>query len=203
MKYPLFALCSVILLSATLAFLMNRNSESATKLPPQETRSEPRFVTYHLAGVSLTDEHKWRKDSDYAGVHDPKSNYTLYYGNGPHGCEYVLTLKPGCTWSTGKEELQRVFQGVRLKLVTGRGVAIGDTPQEVERKIGKPTFIDMKAYKGMRDNKPYEILPNYTYIYKGERLYAARYSFKNGKLSEIRFRDARPPTKDNPYGGCP
>ena len=100
------------------------------------------------------------------------------------------------------EELRKMFRGVRLQLITGRGVAIGDTPQEVERKIGKPTIV-IKEYSTFVDGgETYENLPSYTYIHKGERHYQARYSFKNNKLVEIEFWDARMPSKLDPNGGC-
>ena len=100
------------------------------------------------------------------------------------------------------EEMREIYGGVRLKLVTGRGVEIGDTPQEVERKIGKPTIASNEYSTFVDGGETFENLPSYIYIHKGARHYRATYGFRNGKLVEIEFYDARMPSKMDSNGGC-
>ena len=205
MKKPafFFSFAFIILVSA---FYFRINLPRATAgqspvKPQQKNLPKPFFVTYHLAGVHLTNT-KWPKGNDYGGLYDLKSNYSIRDGHGPDGCEYILTLKRGSSWGGDIEELREVFRGVRLKLVTGRGVEIGDMPQEVEKKIGKPTIVDIEYSRFVADGEIIESFPSYTYIYKGERYYRATYSFKNNKLTEIEFYDARMPSKQHSHGGC-
>jgi len=194
----LFVIAGVLLLPLLAQFRRLQPPLNAQTLPSYRPQSGPvpRFVTYHLGGVNLIAQ-KW--DSDYEGRCDPKSRYCLSSANGPDGCEYIMNLSPGFErdeqyWSVSRSELEKEFKGVRVPLITGRGVRIGDTPRQVQRKIGKPT--SQSIYKS-------ETL--YVYEYRGKRLYDARYTFPNGKLRSIYFRDARPPNKTNgfkPSGGC-
>lgn len=161
----------------------------------RQTGPIPKYVTYRLGGQHLV-KHTWAKGRDFEGVCDARSGYCITSEDGPDGCEYLLQLAPtfehyAKVWGS-RAEFARLFKGEQVPLKTGNGVCIGDSPTQVEKKLGKPT----------KQNQ-FKKYTTYEYNYRGKRLYGARYNFTDNRLVEINFRDARPPGKNNPYGGCP
>jgi hypothetical protein len=171
-----------------------------------QNRSRPeRFISYELAGVNLTSHSNWHGPmGDYGGRYDFAKDYSIRDESGPDGCEYILHLAPGFAWGVTaqerkefKAELLKELKGqkIHLDLVSGHGVAIGDTIPQVIRKIGPPT----------EQKQPYNGAQTLVYRHLGKRLYEARYEFEKGRLRMIKLRDARPPDKINnfhPHGGC-
>ncbi|RYX85043.1 hypothetical protein EON83_07290 [bacterium] len=192
-KFLWFIPALVLVGTVLVRFQQPRSLPNAKAAPYVPSKGPvPRFVTYNLGGVHLISDHKWPKGNEFSGLYDGKQNYSLHDGDGPDGCEHILTLSSGFNWAVSREEVRDEFPDVPLKLVTGRGVRIGDTPQKVKEKIGQPTSTRSSNKNWLQ----------YAYIYRGKRLYQAYYDFKNGRLSDIMFREARPPKTKDGYGGC-
>ena len=149
----------------------------------------PRFVTYYFAGVDL-------RQTPKADACDLKSNYCVEPNDGPDGCELSLRLAPSDKCFKGYapdvvKELKQISKKSRLSLATGRGIRIGDTPQQVKQKIGAPTEQWFKNGRA-----------KYQYAFRGSKIYyEASYTFDSNRLVEIEAFQADAPTKTSHYLG--
>lgn len=151
----------------------------------------PQFMRLSLAGSHM---------GDTRSKHDPKARYFLIGMGDCDGAHMSLILTPdpqaeGIEWD---EEEKRELPRVSLpRLRTGKGINIGETPSQVQHKLGKaPNF-----YSYDREKK--EHIYQYRSAYsrrngagKGEKIfYTGSYKFRNGRLWSIHY-------SLNKAGGC-
>jgi hypothetical protein len=144
---------------------------------------------------------------DDRSIYDPATGYMLVGGVGCGGSSYGETLtrdryevarkyhevpgfKPLYGVKNGSEEM--TVSSKPLKLVTGNGVRIGDTPSQVVARLGRPTRIKSTGnrhqfrvfhyhwHDAWSDGPPGHVDQDGT-------TYEQDYTFKKGKLIEIRY----------------
>ena len=192
---PKFPVLVTVLVAAVAVAAVVLWSRARWRAAPES--NPPRFVTYHLARVHLL-RHPWAtpKEREMQARFDPQSDYIVSSLDGPDGCELILSLRPAerASWRKNRAEMKQTYQSATLDLVTGRGVAIGDTPQQVETNIGRPTRVEASGKVGS------DVV--FVYSHRAQRLYTARYTFKANALSEVEFKSQRLAGARNFSDGC-
>ena len=141
--------------------------------PGRPSRSYPRFVRLSLAGASVNDRGSSVK-------YDPRERYFLLATGDCDGASIDLVLTPDL--SAWNRRLEASTPRVSLpRLRTGRGVNIGDTPQEVRMKLGRsPHFY---SYDSERRARVYEYRAKLGHGW----LYSGEYAFRNERLWSIHY----------------
>jgi hypothetical protein len=91
---------------------------------------------------------------------------------------------------------------VPLLLKTGRGVAIGDTPGQVCRKLGLPTRTRRETYSYGEQLQVYIYTFAYRYQLQKWR-WTARYTFRRNRLWAMEFMDGTQRDDFGSYGRSP
>lgn len=148
------------------------------------------LVRLHFAGGNLVDEASYTK-------YDPKSRYFLIATGDCDGASIDLILTPnpdksGYAVGVSPQEMvaRKYIKRVILpRLRNGSGVNIGDTPQQVERKLdSRPSQILIRKEINGRE---WVYLTTVSLKRKGSRStlqnYRATYTFRNDKLWAIHY----------------
>jgi hypothetical protein len=147
--------------------------------------SYPSFVRLSLAGSRLEDEGSYVK-------YDQKERYYLIATGDCDGASIDLILSPdpkGFGFDSSDAASRRRVKRVTLpRLRTGTGVNIGDTPQQVRRKLGVPPH--WSSYD--RETKEREWVYRAAILVKsrqqrGKQYYRATYTFHNERLWSIHY----------------
>lgn len=147
----------------------------AVASPGSKPQKFPAFVRFRLAGGNLMD-----KDNFYE-KYDAKERYYLISTGDCDGTVRTLILTPSPS-SSGMGDDDRYFAEKSLKRVTlphlrnGKGVNIGDTPQQVRKKLG----VGPHRAWAKKDSKA-----RVWAYYSKRHSYAAEYTFRKGSLWSI------------------
>lgn len=162
----------------------------------------PRWLDDSLAGYAFTYDETHKP----FGLRDPKSGFMLVRGVECDGGLLTLLLTrdrhqvvgegfkiPGIRSAEGYEGEMPVVSKTLRTLRTGKGLAIGDSPDALRTRLGRPTRLKRH---GPFVNYVYAArLGQYDPWSKGvvRAEIEQRYTFKAGRLIEIRFfRDSTP-----------
>ena len=160
---------------------------AAPKKPPKSS-----VVRFFLAGGQLTAEESYVK-------YDPKARYFLVATGDCDGVSVDLILTPqpstsgmGITQDDKKLALAKTTRRTTLpRLRDGKGVNIGDTPQQVEQKLGAlPSQVSPRHEFNGRDWVYLAAVPlkrKHKYSSSTLQNYRATYTFRDGKLWAIHY----------------
>lgn len=177
---------TLLISSAPPAVMPKHHSTHSSKSHHRSRR--PKWMDSKIAG----------REGGYMGaIYDPSRNWYLVNGgecDGAIGFFYLtqdrrrleragFSVYPPARSETGESETDIYFRRLP-NLATGHGVAIGQTPSQVWKRLGPPTRIKKTGYRKQ--------FLEYRYTWKeGKRLqdrqYDQTYVFKKGKLIEINF----------------
>jgi len=144
----------------------------------------PSFVRLYLAGGNLAD------DADYV-KYDSKERYYLVATGDCDGASVDLVLTPnpvGYGYDPATSDKALVERVALPRLRTGKGVNIGDTPQQVQRKLGATPH--WSSYD--RETKKREWVYRASIFMKsrekrGKQIYRGTYTFLNNRLWSIHY----------------
>ena len=159
---------------------------------PAHAAHQPKWVDSMLAGYALLDDEKHRD----VAVYDEKTGFFIVREAECDGGLLTLLLTRDRSLlknfgfrMPGKGDADHdEYKAVTLKplpsLSTGKGVAIGDTCEDVEKRLGKPTKVKKSGAS--------EQFLDYVYSWKSGKgdyttEYDETYTFKAGKLIQINF----------------
>ena len=143
----------------------------------------PPFMRLSLAGVQI---------GDTRSKYDPKERYFVIGTGDCDGAHMSLILTPdlkaeGYIWED--EELRKLPRVSLPRLRTGKGVNIGETPSQVQRKLGAAPHF----YSYDREKKELVYVYRASYFQRSGTARAEKinctgsYKFRNGRLWSIRY----------------
>jgi len=144
----------------------------------EKPKGQPKYVRFSLAGGDLGKADSYTK-------FDPKQRYYLIATGDCDGASVSLILTPKPDgYGIEPDDKKSWGKFVSLpRLRTGQGVNIGETPQQVKRKLGRaPHFLSYEAGKKERIYQYRANLGNGwqylgIYTFHNERLWAIHYNY--------------------------
>lgn len=163
-------------------FLIVAAAALATTLPCAANEKEnPGIVRMSLAGARVDDNKEFTR-------YDARQHYYLIATGDCDGAslDLILTPDPSLIYEGGLDERgEKVERFALPHLRDGKGVNIGDTPDQVRRKIGVAAQgIDVDSSHGQITWNYYAMV-NLPKLKGGRRNYHARYFFRKDRLFAI------------------
>ena len=155
-------------------------------------QNHPAFVRLSLAGGNLTNEESYVK-------YDAKARYYLIATGDCDGASVDLILTPSPASSGMGDDDREYAKDKNIKRVAlprlrnGKGVNIGDTPQQVQKKLGiAPHHSWVRNDLKAREWNYYANIVMNSRKARGMQNYRATYTFRNGRLWSIAYNAQEP-----------
>jgi hypothetical protein len=156
----------------------------ATAQQSSKSAGYPSFMRLSLAGATLGDN-----EGNGFTKYDPKQRYFLIaYSHTEGDLNLVLTPQPeSFLFDPSDPDRWKGVKRVTLpRLRTGTGVNIGDTPQQVRRKLG--TTPHREAYDRRKKERVWHYFGPITMkVWTLKRKYIGEYRFRNERLWSIEY----------------
>lgn len=150
------------------------------------SESYPTFIRFSLAGGNLVDDAGYTK-------YDPKARYYLLATGDCDGASIDLILTPSPA-SSGRGDDREFANNKSVKRVVlprlrnGKGVNIGDSPQQVQKKLGaRPHHVWVKKDLRQLEWVYYANIFMKSRQARGMQNYRATYTFRNARLWSVHY----------------
>ena len=138
--------CGIFLNMKRVAQILLLLAVTASSLYAQ---TQPKFVTYFLAGRDIRDGKKSKGLKPMTAICDKKKGFCLVNDNDSEESKNTYSLllisarelKGEIKQSPEIWKNLNIYSGVLPSLSTGHGISIGDTKKALTKRLGKPTII--------------------------------------------------------------